>query len=353
MAHWFISHSTKDGAKEAQALAAALEARGERCWIAPRDVEAGAPYPGQIKRAVEGAKGLVVLVTASANDSTDVLQEVQLANQARVKITPVIVRNAKPSDDLQYYVGVRHQVRWSTAQAVADAVAGARPVSADASPPGKQSTSEKTPTPKGTPNWLVPGGIAGTVAVALIMWSPWKGQTPEDLIIEEAGIEAAATKTSAAAPDPTTPSRDGPPTASIPQPQTQATPTPARSLVDRPQPPTACPLRQFVIYFEWDRSNLNASALATIDTALEQTRSCTIAGVQIDGHSDTEPGPGYAVPLSDRRANTVREALIARGVSDALISTRAFGESDLAVQTPDGVREPLNRRAVITISFAP
>jgi hypothetical protein len=28
------------------------------------------------------------------------------------------------------------------------------------------------------------------------------------------------------------------------------------------------------------------------------------------------------------------------------------GKTDLAVQTPDGVREPLNRRATITLNFA-
>jgi hypothetical protein len=52
MAHWFISHATKDGSAEAMALAQALEARSERCWIAPRDVEPGVSYPGQISRAV-------------------------------------------------------------------------------------------------------------------------------------------------------------------------------------------------------------------------------------------------------------------------------------------------------------
>ncbi len=83
MGHLFISHSTRDGGAIAQGLAAALEAAGQRCWIAPRDVKPGIPYPGQIVAGIEGLNGLVLIVTPSANESPDVLQELQLAATAR------------------------------------------------------------------------------------------------------------------------------------------------------------------------------------------------------------------------------------------------------------------------------
>jgi len=68
MAHLFISHSTRDGGPIAQQLSAALEAAGHRCWIAPRDVRPGVPYPGQIVGAIESCAGLVLLVTPAANE---------------------------------------------------------------------------------------------------------------------------------------------------------------------------------------------------------------------------------------------------------------------------------------------
>lgn len=119
MTHLFISHSSRDGAAIAQPLASALESAGHRCWIAPRDVKPGAPYPGQIVAAIRDCAGLVLIVTPAANESPDVLQEVQLAGQHRKTLAPVIVGGAKPSDDLHYFIGVRHQIAWSDARGAA------------------------------------------------------------------------------------------------------------------------------------------------------------------------------------------------------------------------------------------
>jgi ribosomal protein L7/L12 len=119
VAHLFISHSTRDGAAIAQGLATALEAAGQRVWIAPRDVKPGIPYPGQIVAGIEGSAGLVLVVTPAANESPDVLQELQIAATARKVIAPVVVGGAAPSPDIRYYIGVRHQIAWSEARAVA------------------------------------------------------------------------------------------------------------------------------------------------------------------------------------------------------------------------------------------
>src|SRR5690606_23702946 len=45
------------------------------------------------------------------------------------------------------------------------------------------------------------------------------------------------------------------------------------------------------------------------------------------------------------------DALVARGMAAGSIQTQARGETDLARETRDGVREPLNRRTAVTISF--
>jgi OOP family OmpA-OmpF porin len=47
----------------------------------------------------------------------------------------------------------------------------------------------------------------------------------------------------------------------------------------------------------------------------------------------------------------VADALVGLGVSQSIVSVDWKGKSDLAVQTPDGVREPLNRRATITLQI--
>jgi outer membrane protein OmpA-like peptidoglycan-associated protein len=105
------------------------------------------------------------------------------------------------------------------------------------------------------------------------------------------------------------------------------------------------------VYFEWDRSSLNQAALDTLDAAVAQARACNVANVQIVGHTDTSGATQYNDALSARRANVVRDALVARGMGADAVQTRAAGERELAETTSDGVREPLNRRASVTIAF--
>lgn len=69
------------------------------------------------------------------------------------------------------------------------------------------------------------------------------------------------------------------------------------------------------------------------------------------GHADTSGSPKYNIGLSERRANIVRDALVARGLPSGIMMTRGVGETDLEKATRDGVREPLNRRTVVTITF--
>ena len=61
MAHdVFISHSSIDKAA-ADTVCALLEADGIRCWIAPRDVQAGVSYAGSIIDAINASKAMVLI----------------------------------------------------------------------------------------------------------------------------------------------------------------------------------------------------------------------------------------------------------------------------------------------------
>ena len=136
------------------------------------------------------------------------------------------------------------------------------------------------------------------------------------------------------------------PMAAAPVAQPQPQPEPQRA-----PPATVCPTSEFVVYFEWDRSNLNQAATEVIDQAVARARACNVSGVVVVGHTDTSGATAYNQGLSERRAGVVRDALVARGVAAGAITTQAHGETDLARQTRDGVREPLNRRTAVTISF--
>ena len=110
-----------------------------------------------------------------------------------------------------------------------------------------------------------------------------------------------------------------------------------------------CEAQNFVVYFEWDRSNLSPEALRTIEAAVAEAQRCTITAIDVVGFADTSGAPTYNVGLSNRRAAVVREALMQRGVDVSSITTSGRGESGLARQTGDNVREPLNRRTEVVI----
>ena len=83
----FLSYASPDAAL-AETIVAALERRGLRCWIAPRDVPPGAPYAEGIIRAINGAKILVLVLTEYAVSSPHVGKEIERASSKR---RPIIV----------------------------------------------------------------------------------------------------------------------------------------------------------------------------------------------------------------------------------------------------------------------
>ena len=110
-------------------------------------------------------------------------------------------------------------------------------------------------------------------------------------------------------------------------------------------------MREFVVYFDWDRSDLTAEASSVVTQAANYARSGRPTRILVVGHADTSGSADYNVGLSNRRSRTVADALVAQGVNGGVISLDGKGETALAQATADGVREPLNRRATIGINF--
>lgn len=105
----------------------------------------------------------------------------------------------------------------------------------------------------------------------------------------------------------------------------------------------------FIIYFAWDSAALDAAAQRVIDQAASAARSTTGARVNLVGHADRSGPTDYNLRLSLRRADAVRQALVARGISADRMNVTGVGEEQPAVPTPDGVREPRNRFVSVTI----
>jgi outer membrane protein OmpA-like peptidoglycan-associated protein len=119
-----------------------------------------------------------------------------------------------------------------------------------------------------------------------------------------------------------------------------------------PPPPPPAPAvapPSFMVFFDWDRSNLSQQALNTIRQAAAAFKTKGNARITATGHTDTSGPEAYNMALSLRRANAVKDALVREGVPAQAISVIGMGEKGLLVQTGDGVREPQNRRVEIVI----
>ncbi len=106
----------------------------------------------------------------------------------------------------------------------------------------------------------------------------------------------------------------------------------------------------YIVLFDFDRSNINAAGQAVIDQVLADAAAKGVpVSISATGHADRAGPEDYNMALSLRRADSVREALIAGGADANAITVAGRGESEPAVPTPDGVKEQANRRVEIVL----
>jgi hypothetical protein len=108
MAHdVFLSHSAQNR-EVADAVCAALEKAAIRCWVAPRDVRPGRSFPGEITRAIQQSKVMLLIFSSHSNNSEQVLREVQLATDSRLPIIRFRIEDVALTDDLRYFLSTPH-----------------------------------------------------------------------------------------------------------------------------------------------------------------------------------------------------------------------------------------------------
>jgi hypothetical protein len=104
MAHdVFLSYSYQDKAA-ADAVCHSLEAKGVRCWIAPRDVIPGEDWQQSILDAIAASRAVILLFTAHTNQSDNVKKEVSAAFDANAMVIPFRIEDVPPQGSLKYHL---------------------------------------------------------------------------------------------------------------------------------------------------------------------------------------------------------------------------------------------------------
>jgi len=134
-----------------------------------------------------------------------------------------------------------------------------------------------------------------------------------------------------------------------PPPPTQAAAPPppvAPAPAAAPPPPAQ---HNFIVFFEFDRATLTDEGKKVVEAAAEYAKTHGTASIDLSGYTDTVGTASYNVGLSKRRADTVTRYLEQLGIPQRAIKEAWYGKEHLRVPTPDGVREPQNRRVEIVM----
>ncbi len=123
----------------------------------------------------------------------------------------------------------------------------------------------------------------------------------------------------------------------------------AEPMHEAPPPAPVERPREFIVFFGFNKSNLTAEAARVVHEAAEAARQFGSARILVVGHTDTSGSQSYNMRLSMRRAAAVKGGLVNEGITPDMIETTGKGETELMVQTGDGVKEPQNRRASISL----
>ncbi len=116
------------------------------------------------------------------------------------------------------------------------------------------------------------------------------------------------------------------------------------ALAAQPLPPV-----QFTLFFIEAKDEFTEESKKVIDGVFTEIARRPIPDVIVIGHTDSVGSDAANDVLSRQRAEVVRAAFIARGLSADKVVTIGRGKRDLAVPTGDGVAEPRNRRVEILV----
>ena len=105
----------------------------------------------------------------------------------------------------------------------------------------------------------------------------------------------------------------------------------------------------FTLYFIENSPELTEESKTVFESVFADLKQRTVADVVVVGHTDAVGSDAFNDDLARKRADSIRAALLARGLAPADVVAIGRGKRELLVPTADGVAEPRNRRVEIVV----
>jgi peptidoglycan-associated lipoprotein len=127
--------------------------------------------------------------------------------------------------------------------------------------------------------------------------------------------------------------------------------TPKKVLKENsPAKPPSSPLKE--VYYDYDRYNLRSEALDTLKANAEWLKANPSIKVLIEGHADDRGSNKYNLSLGAKRAQAVKDSLLALGIPAQRLFTISYGnEVPVCVEGTDECRQKNRRARFVTINL--
>jgi peptidoglycan-associated lipoprotein len=109
-------------------------------------------------------------------------------------------------------------------------------------------------------------------------------------------------------------------------------------------------LAQTVIYFDFDRADIRPEFTEVIAAHARKLAASPGLKARLEGHTDERGSREYNIGLGERRAQSVRRALLLQSVGDGQLTTVSYGEERPAAEGHDEGAWAKNRRVEIVYS---
>jgi outer membrane protein OmpA-like peptidoglycan-associated protein len=120
--------------------------------------------------------------------------------------------------------------------------------------------------------------------------------------------------------------------------------------VTNPPPPPVVELAIEDVYFDFDKSTLRPDALTLLDDAVKKLQANPGKSMIIEGHTCNIGSAEYNLALGARRAKSVQDYLVSRGVASNRLEVRSYGEERPKYSNDTEATRRLNRRAALIVS---
>jgi len=103
------------------------------------------------------------------------------------------------------------------------------------------------------------------------------------------------------------------------------------------------------VYFDFDKSTLRPEGMALLDEFVSKLGDCKNYEVVVNGHTCSIGSKNYNQGLSERRAQSVVKYLLSKGLNNAFVGSKGYGEEQPAVPNTTKANREKNRRAEVDL----